>query len=162
MGSRPKRAADVARGTTSGCDAALRPHGRARVARTGRKRRIGRGHMAGGHAITRSTCALVWGATWQAGKWRAHGNSGPWLDVWGGNAISVYSPLIYSGTSSSFFRRVGLCSHTVLTFAGDVDARRALDSVRTAEIAVHAIIKSRHVSIKNDVSPMIGHAFCSD
>ena len=49
-----------------------------------------------------------------------------------------------------------------LPFAGDVAAYRALDSVRTAEIAVHAIVKSRHVSIKNDVSPMIGHAFCSN
>ena len=39
-------------------------------------------------------------------------------------------------------------SHTVLTFAGDVDARRALDLVRTAEIAVHFIIKSRHVSVR--------------
>ena len=30
----------MARGTASGCDATLRPRGRARVARAGRKRRI--------------------------------------------------------------------------------------------------------------------------
>ena len=76
----------MARGIASGCDAALRPRGTARVARTGRRRRIGRGHVAGGHAITRTTWAPVWGATWQAGEWRAHGNSGPWLVFRGGYA----------------------------------------------------------------------------
>ena len=52
--------ADVARGTASGCDAALRPRGRARVARTERKRRALARHVAGGHMITRSTWAPVW------------------------------------------------------------------------------------------------------
>ena len=55
----------MARGTASGRDAALRPRGKARVARTGRRRRIGRGHVVGDHAIMRSTWAPVWGATWQ-------------------------------------------------------------------------------------------------
>ena len=103
----------MARGTASGCDAALRPRGRARVARTGRRRRIGRGHVAGGHAIMRSTWAPVWGATWQAGEWRAHGNSGPWLDFRGGNAISVYRPLIYR-RAFLFFLPCGTMSHTIL------------------------------------------------
>ena len=40
VASGPRRAADVARGTASGCDTALRPRGRARVARTGRRRHI--------------------------------------------------------------------------------------------------------------------------
>ena len=35
----PRRQADVARGTASGCDAALRPRGRARAAHAGRRRR---------------------------------------------------------------------------------------------------------------------------
>ena len=56
MASEPRRAADVARGTASGCDAALRPRGRARVARTGRRRRTmaqPRGRMPRDHAGTR-------------------------------------------------------------------------------------------------------------
>ena len=71
--------ADVARGTASRCDAALRPRGRARVARVTRKWRwrVARGHADG------STWAPVWGATWQAGKWRAHGNSGTLVSYWG-------------------------------------------------------------------------------
>ena len=132
------RAVDVARRTASGCDAALRPRGRAPVARTARRRR---GHVAGGHAITWSTWAPVWGATWQAGKWRAHGNSGPWLYVWGGNALSVYRPLIYR-SESSFFVLCGTMFPHSLTYAGRVAARGALDSGGTAEIAwtrVHAI-----------------------
>ena len=46
--------ADVARGTASGCDAALRPRGRARVARTGRRRRFvarPRGRRPRDHAV---------------------------------------------------------------------------------------------------------------
>ena len=47
MASGPKRrltwrATDVARGTASGCDAALRPRGRARVARTGSRSAVAR------------------------------------------------------------------------------------------------------------------------
>ena len=106
-------AADVARGTASGCDAALRPRGRARVACTGRRRHIGRGHVAGGHVITLSPWAPVWGATWQAGEWRAHANSEPWLDFRGGNAISVYRPLIYR-RAFLFFLPCGTMSHTIL------------------------------------------------
>ena len=55
-----------------------------------------------------------------------------------------YTAPIFILTNCALFFRVGLCSHTVLPFAGDVDARRALDSVKTAEIVwtrVHAISK---------------------
>ena len=44
-----------------------------------------------------------------------------------------------------FFFRVGLCPTRILPYAGDVDAQRASDAVKTAEIAwtrVHVIIKS--------------------
>ena len=44
-----------------------------------------------------------------------------------------------------FFFCVALCPTRILPYVGDVDAQRASDSVRTAEIArtrVHAIIKS--------------------
>ena len=43
------------------------------------------------------------------------------------------------------FFRVGLCSHTASSFAGDVARRHELDAIRTAKIAwtrVRAIIKS--------------------
>ena len=63
--------------------------------------------------------------------------SGPWLVFRGGNAISVYRPLIYRGTFLLFF------------LAGDVAAWRASDQIRAAEIkskasiawtGVHAIV----------------------
>ena len=94
----------------------------------------GRGHVAGGHAITRSTWAPVWGATWQAGKWRAHGYSGPWLVFRGGNAIGVYRPLIYRSIFFLFLP-CGTMSHTVLTLQGTWrhDGRQ----IRTTTIARH-------------------------
>ena len=52
------RAADVARGTASGCDAALRPRDRARVARTGSRRRTvvrPRGRRLRDHAVHMGT-----------------------------------------------------------------------------------------------------------
>ena len=59
MASRPRqrltwRAADMARGTASRCDAALRPRGGARVARTGSRRRTvarPRGRRLRDHAV---------------------------------------------------------------------------------------------------------------
>ena len=72
-------AADVVRGTVSGCNAALRPRGIARVAHARRTWR--------GHAITQSTWAPMWGATWHAGRWRAHGNSGALVTLGDGNAM---------------------------------------------------------------------------
>ena len=58
-----------------------------------------------------------------------------------GNSWGAVAQLLIRGTPlfnrdiSHVFLRVGLCSHMVLPFAGDVDARRTLDSVGTAEIA---------------------------
>ena len=65
--------------------------------------------------------------------WRTHGYSGPWLLFRGGNALGVYHPLIYRG-ECILFLPCGTMSHTVLSFAGHVDAQGTLDSVRTAEI----------------------------
>ena len=147
----------MARGTASWCDAALRPRGRARVARTGRRRRIGRGHVAGGHAITWSTWAPVWGAMWQAGEWRAHGNSGPWLVFRGGNAISVYRPLIYRRKIVSFLPCGTMFPHGLTLQVTWTRGKRPISS-RTATIVwtrVHAISKSS-TCVKLDLSKAIG------
>ena len=48
---------------------------------------------------------------------------------------------------------MGLCPTRYLPIASDVAAYRALDLVRTAEIAVHFIIKSRHMSVKEECRP---------
>ena len=134
----------MARGTASRCNAALSPRGGARVARTWRRRRIGRGHVAGGHAITRSTWAPVWGATWQAGEWRAHGNSGPWLVFRAGNAYAYNRSLIYR-RSFFLFLPCGTMSHTILTLQVTWTRGERPISSRTATIAwtrIHAISKS--------------------
>ena len=90
----------------------------------------------------------MWGAKWQerVGIWRAHELVGP------GKKFGVvmqmrYRTPIFILTMFIYPFRVGLCSTHVSPSASDVDARRASDSVRTAEIAwtrVHAIIKSTH------------------
>ena len=58
-----------------------------------------------------------------------------------------YRTPLFNLTYRNIFFRVGLCPTRFLPFAGDVDARRALDSVRTEEISwtrLHAIlIKTR-------------------
>ena len=71
----PRWQADVARKSALGCDVALRPRGRATAGPCGAQVALTR--VAGGHTDG-STWALVWGATWKEGKWRAHGYSGPW------------------------------------------------------------------------------------
>ena len=75
-----------------------------------------------------------------------------------------YRALIFKHTKIIYFFRVGLCPTHILPFAGDVDARRASDSIRTVEIAwtrVHAIIKSSMCSIggvsKDDEQLTFGH-----
>ena len=81
----------------------------------------------------------------RAGSWRAHGHSGTL--VRGGAAMQLMdncAPL-FKRNFFHYFLRVGLCPTRYLPFAGDVDARQASDSVRTAEIAwtrVHAIFKA--------------------
>ena len=107
-----RAAANVARETALGCDAALRPHGRAQAARARHRWRwrVARGHADG------STWVPVWGATWQAGRWRAHGYS--WaLVTWGdGTAMISKGAPLFNRKMSLYFLSVGLCSHTVLTF----------------------------------------------
>ena len=69
------------------CDMALRPRGRARVARAGRRWRTRRGHVAGGHAVHADASEGCHMADGRAGSWRAHGHSGTLVRE-GGNAIS--------------------------------------------------------------------------
>ena len=112
-----------------------------------RKRRTGRRRVAGGHAYPRVHADARVGrhvAQVGVGIWRAHGLVGP------GKKFGVVTQMRYRApifilTIYLYLFRVGLCSRYVLPFAGDVDARLASDSIRTAEIAwtrVHAIIKS--------------------
>ena len=65
--------------------------------------------------------------------WRAHGYSGPWLVFRGGNALSVYRPLIYRG-ENRFFSSVWDSVPHVSYLAGDVAAWRASDQIRAAKI----------------------------
>ena len=83
-----------------------------------------------------STRAPVWGATWheRVGIWRAHGLVGPGKKF-GAVTQMCYCAPIFILTFFIYLFRVGLCPAYVLPFAGDVDAQRASDSVRTAEIA---------------------------
>ena len=67
--------------------------------------------------------------------------SGPWLVFWGGNALGVYRPLIYSG-EILFCLPCGTMFPHGSYLAGDVATRRASDAGGTAKIAwtrVHAI-----------------------
>ena len=82
------------------------------VAHARRRRRTGRGHVAGGHACPRgSTWASVWGAMWQGvGIWRAHGLVGPGKFI-GAVTQMLTAPLHYIGASSIHFFRVALCPH---------------------------------------------------
>ena len=75
-----------------GCDVALRPRGRA--AHRPREAQVAetRGRRPRG-----STRTPVRGATWRGG-WRVKGPwvSGPWLEFWGGNAIALNRPTLYT------------------------------------------------------------------
>ena len=135
-------------GPASGCNVALRPRGRATAGLREAQVALTRGRRPRG-GVHAGACE----GRHMAGKddsRRAHWYSGTLVREGGGNAnyCMLALPLFIRVISHSFLR-MGLCSHTVLPFAGDVDARRALDSVRTAEIAwtrVHAIIKSTRAS----------------
>ena len=76
-------------------------------------------------------------------RWRAHGYSGPWLGIRGGNALALNRPpylTLLFPLLSSLWDYVP----TRLSFAGDVVKRHALDAIRTTKIVwtrVHAIIK---------------------
>ena len=127
------------------------------MARAGRKWHTGRRHAAGGHATTWVHVGARVGrhVAGRDGSWRAHKCSGTLVREGGGNTNYIILALpLFNRSFSQYFLRVRLCTAHVLPFAGDVDARGALDSVRTAEIAwtrVHAIIKSTRVS-KSSVS----------
>ena len=79
----------------------------------------------------------------RVGIWRAHGLVGL------GKKFREVTQMRYRAPTFKlnflcFSIRVGLYPTRFLPFAGDVDARQALDAVKTAEIAwtrVHAIIK---------------------
>ena len=81
--------ADMARG----CDAALRPCGRA--VRGPREALVA---WIRGRRPRRSTWTPVRGATWQSGGWQVKGPrvSGPWLGDWGGNANVLPRPIFYT------------------------------------------------------------------
>ena len=92
-------------GPARGCDAALRPRGRAALGQ--REAQVAQTH---GRRPRGSTRTPARGTTWQGG-WRVKGPrvSGPWLEYWGGNAIALNRPLFMCRFLFLFFR-VGLCS----------------------------------------------------
>ena len=147
MVSGPRWRADVARRTTArmrrGTEATWQgrrwPH-EAQAAHTARTRGRRPRVSTQVHADARVGLHVAMGV----GIWRAHGLVGPGKKF--GAVTQVrYSAPIFILIIFRYFFRVGLCPTHVLPFAGDVDARRASDSVRMAEIAwtrVHAIIKS--------------------
>ena len=104
----------MACGTNSGCDAALWPRGSARVARSGGAQ--GAAKWQGGHA---ATWAPLWGATCR------FANKGEKRQLIG-ESIPLFIRAIWF-----YFLRVGL-SHTVFSFAGDVETQGASDFIKTA------------------------------
>ena len=93
MASRPKRRADVARGSARGCDVALRPRGRATVGPREAHVALTRGRRPRGrvHVGARVGCHVAG----KDGSRRAHGYSGVLVRVGGGNAIdSQLRPLM--------------------------------------------------------------------
>ena len=120
-------------GPPRGCDAALRPRGRAASGPRGvQEAHSGAATWQGGHA---TTWAPVWGATCR-------------LVIEGdGDEINrrMHPPPPFNRNKHGYFLCVGLCSHTVLPFAGDVVLRETSDSItrrRDSSITwtrVHAI-----------------------
>ena len=76
-------------GQARGCDAALRPCGKA--ARGPREAQVAR---TCGRRPRGSMRTPMRGATWQSGGWYLEGPrvSGPWLGLWGGNANALPHP----------------------------------------------------------------------
>ena len=115
------------------------------VAHARRRWRTGRGHVGGDHACPRvhADARVVRHVVERVGIWRAHRLVDP------GKKFGAVTQMRYLAPSFNlnflhFSFRVGLCPTRFLPFAGDVDARQALDAVKMAEIAwtrVHAIIK---------------------
>ena len=99
------------------------------VAHARRRRRTGRGHVAGGHATTRVHVGARVGrhVAGRAGRWRAHGYSGPWLESGGDNAnYSILAPP-YLTASFLFISSVWDYVPTHFQYAGDVANAQALD-----------------------------------
>ena len=145
-------------GPPRGCDVALRPRDRAvggpREAQGGAQ---GAATWQGATRPCGSTWAPMWGATWQrAGRWRAHGCSGPWLECWGGNANALPPSPIYTRRPQFIFP-CGTMSRLISYLAGHVALREASDLIakrRDSSIAwtrVHAII-NQDMCLKNLIS----------
>ena len=129
------------------CDAALRPGGRAaggpREAQAAHKART-RGRRPRVSTQVHADARVGRHVAMGVGIRRAHVLVGLGKKFGAVTQMHYRAP-IFKLTKHRYFFHVGLCPTHVLPFAGDVDARRASDSVRTAEIAwtrVHAIIKS--------------------
>ena len=143
MASGARRRTDVVRG----CDAALRPRGRAvcgprKAQEAHRARTRGRRpHVSMRVCVGARVGCHVAG---EVGRWRAHELVGPGLEFGAVTQMRYCAPPFNLNVICVFFS-VGLCSHTASSFGGDVARRHALDAIRTARIAwtrVHAIIKS--------------------
>ena len=138
--------ADVARGTTSkvwrGTEATWQSPGGPRGAQVVHKART-RGRWP---RSPRKSRGSPWGAPCGRQGLAVGGPKGivgPWYERGGGNAINRWLRPLFKRVLSHHFLRVGLCPTRYLLFAGDVDGRQLLDSIRTTEIAwtrVHAII----------------------
>ena len=110
-----------------------------------RKWRTRRGHVAGGHSCPRVHADARVGrhVAKRVGIWRPYGTVGPGK-MFGALTQMRYRAPTFKLKFFCFLFRVGLCPTHFLPFAGNVDARQALDAIKTAEIAwtrVHAIIK---------------------
>ena len=134
-------------GPPRGCNAALRPHGRVvgvpREAQVAHRTRT-RGRRPRVSTQVHADACVGRHVAMGANIWRAHGLVGPGKKFGAVTQMRYRAP-IFILTIFRYFFRVGQCPTHVLPFAGDMDARRASDSVWTAEIAwtrVHAIIKS--------------------
>ena len=153
-------------GPLCGCDAALRPRGRAvggpreaqetHMARTrGRRPRVSTQVHVGacvGHHVARGV-----------GIWRAHGSVGLGKIVGVVMRKRYTAPLFNLKFFQNFFR-VGLCPTRLLPFAGDVDARQASDMfsndrmVSIAWTGVHAIeitTRAENVNLSEIYLPLI-------
>ena len=94
-----------------------------------------RGHVVKGHTTTRVHVGARMGRHVEGGF--AHGGPtgivGPGKNLGAVTQMRYRAPIFKHG-KFHYFLRVGLYPTRFLPFAGDVDARRALDSVRMAEI----------------------------
>ena len=127
----PRRRADVARGTTHGCNVALRPRGRATAGPREAQVALTRGRRPRGwvHADAYEGCHVACGFAYGGPT----GIVGPWLGSGGGNTKALHRPLFY--TRYSFpSPPCGTMVPRSLTFAGHVAAQRTSDARALMEI----------------------------